>query len=159
MATTVYEYPTPCVGGYVHGKKIFLTFPHWGVQCIDTKSGSILCTWNRPTPHHVFTSPITYSNDNKWLISSIYNKNDTKTNKKCSILLWNINDLEIKNKLIDLETNTLCESEFIVRIFHSHICHHYFIIITNLSNIILFNPNTNTFDYKSNPNKINNNNN
>ena len=164
MASTLYEYGTPALGGYVHGKKLFLTFPHWGVQCIDvcplqnkhtftngikkkqTKSNQILSTWIRPTMNHQFTSPITYSHDQKWLISAVYDK----VSKQSSILLWNTNDLQTKNKLIHFEANKLSASEQIIRIFHSHICHHSFVIITSFGNVILFNPNTKTFDYASN---------
>jgi len=145
MACTVYEYPTPCLGGYVQHTKIFLTFPHWGVQCIDTKSSNILSTWNRPSAEHQFTSPITYSNDKKWLISGVYN-NGTK---QAEIALWNLYDLQIR-KQHRLSVDQLKENEVIIRILHSHICHHYFIIVTNFGNLIVFNPNTKQFDYPAN---------
>ena len=35
MASTINEYNTPCLGGTVHENKLFLTFPHWGIQCVD----------------------------------------------------------------------------------------------------------------------------
>eukprot|EP01083_Nonionella_stella_P196428 722788_1 len=155
MTSTVYEYGTPCLGGYVHGKQIFLTFSHWGVQSIDCKSNHILSTWNRPSTKSQFTCPITYSNDHKWLISSVFHKDDNKS----KLILWNSTDLDLKNKSMDVpSTCELQESEFIIRIFHSVICHHWFIIVTNLGNIILFDPNQKIFDYKANQNKNHNSN-
>merc|ERR1719242_2728253 len=145
MASTIYEYGTPALGGYVHGKKLFLTFPHWGIQCVDTKSNQILSTWVRPSMNHQFTTPITYSHDQKWLISAVYDK----LSQKSSLLLWNTSDLQTKNKLIEFEADKLKEDEQIIRIFHSHICHHSFVVITSFGQVILFNPNTKAFDYEA----------
>lgn len=81
--------------------------------------------------------------------------------KTSRIALWKASDLKIRkddNHLIPIDLNN-DKNEFIIRIYHSHICHHWFIIITNLGNIILFNPNTKTFDYTSKHDKNRNNDN
>ena len=128
---------------YTHNQKI---------NTIQTKSNTVLKTWYRPNNNDQFTSPIVYSNDNKWLISSVYNKVD----KTSRIVLFHVNDLTIKKDdkhLIPIDRLNKNKNEFIIRIFHSHICHHWFIIITNIGNIILFNPNTKIFDYPSKDNE------
>merc|ERR1711971_309312 len=65
--------------------------------------------------NHQFTSPITYSHNHQWLISSVYDKVSAKSN----ILLWTSNDLQTRNKVIAVDTK---ENEQIIRIFHSRIC-------------------------------------
>ena len=95
---------------------------------ISDKNRSHTINMNRPTSHHQFTSPITYNNDHKRLISSVYDR----SNKTSHILLWNTNHLEINSKHLIPITNLQDEDEFVVRIYHSDICHDYFIIVTNL---------------------------